>query len=313
MKVKLQKKSLLVKTGFMRINDMFNGVIIVNQENNYHIKDKVERLFIEAKKLDINLSVLVNDGTIAKIDEKGNIVTNLKTDFVIYLDKDYYLAKLLKEAGYTLFNDPDFLKLCDDKMLTYITLTNQGIPMPKTFAAPLIYHKLEEENYKFLDKVSNELGFPLVVKRVYGSLGEGVFLADNIDELKDIYSKNYMHPLLFQSFIDSSAGRSIRVIVIDNEVIGAFERYNEGDFRSNFGKSASSKPIVLSDEYLKLVQKIASLLDIKYAGIDLLYGKDGPILCEINSNAFFMEFEKVTGINVSRLFLEMIIKNVKKS
>lgn len=312
MKAKHQKKFYSAKAGFMRTSAMFNGVIIVNQENNYHITDKVGRLLIEAKNLDINLSILVNDGTIAKIDEKGNIITDLKADFIIYLDKDYYLAKLLKEAGYTLFNDPEFLKLCDDKMLTYITLTNQGIAMPKTFAAPLIYHKLEDKNYLFLKTVSEELGFPLVVKRVYGSLGEGVFLAESMNELMDIYTKNYMFPLLFQSFIDSSKGRSIRVIVIDEQIVGAFERFNEGDFRSNFGRSADSRFIKLDKNYLEFVDKIAKLLHIKYAGIDLLYGKDGPILCEINSNAFFSEFEKVTNINVSKLFLEMILKNIKK-
>ena len=295
---------------------MYHGLIIVNQEKNYHVEDKISRLLVEAKQLDIELKILKNDGTLVKIDENGQIVIELlrgyKCDFIIYLDKDYYAAKMLKEAGYTLFNDPEFLKLCDDKMLTYIALTNKGIAMPKTYAAPLIYHEDSNVSYGFLSRVMHDLGGEVVVKRVYGSLGEGVFYANETKELNKIYEGNYKYPLLFQEYIESSKGRSIRVIVIDNKIVGAIERYNDKDFRSNFGKTNSSKPIELSKEYRDFVLKIVSVLDIKYAGIDLLYGNDGPILCEINSNAFFYEFEKTTGINVAKLYLEMIIKNLEK-
>ena len=52
-------------------------------------------------------------------------------------------------------------------------------------------------------------------------------------------------------------------------------------------------------------------MHIEYAGIDLLFGEnDEPILCEINSNAFFEEFEKVTGINAAAAFAEMVISKV---
>ena len=58
-------------------------------------------------------------------------------------------------------------------------------------------------------------------------------------------------------------------------------------------------------------QKIANILKIEYAGIDLLFSENGdPILCEINSNAFFEEFEKVTNINVAKKFAEMVIRKV---
>jgi len=288
------------------------GVIIINQDNSHNLS-KIKRLKEEAALLHLDLDVIVNDGTIAYIDKNGKVITSLKCDFIIYLDKDYYLAKMLEQAGYTLFNDPKFLKLCDDKMLTYITLSNHGIRMPLTMSAPLIYRDyINEENYLFLDKVIKTIGLPLVVKKVYGSLGEGVYLANNKEELKEIYCKNFMYPLLFQSYVENSKGRSARVIVIDEKIVGAFERYNSKDFRSNYGGSASSRPLTLNKKQEEFVKRIASLLHIKYAGIDLLFDNDEPILCEINSNAFFEEFEKVTGINVAKQYLEMIVNTLKK-
>ena len=302
------KKLLSPKIGLV-VNKM-RGIIIINQDN-AHNEYKIKRLYEEAASLNITLETYVNDGSLAKV-ENGNVITNISGDFIIYLDKDIYLAKLLEKAGFRLFNKPDFLKLCDDKMLTYITLVNQGIPMPLTMSAPLIYRdKISENNYSFLKKVIENIGLPVVVKRNYGSLGEGVFIANNLEELEDIYSKNFMHPLLFQSYIESSKGRSIRALVIDGKFFGAFERCNSMDFRSNFHDGASAKEVELTPDYLELVNKLTKILDIKYAGIDLLYGKDGPVLCEINSNAFFEVFEQVTKKNVAKEYLKMILNNVK--
>ena len=62
---------------------------------------------------------------------------------------------------------------------------------------------------------------------------------------------------------------------------------------------------------MSFASNIVQKLDILYAGIDLLYDEnDEPVLCEINSNAFFEEFEKVTGIDVAKLYVDMVIKEV---
>lgn len=290
-----------------------NGLIITNQEIGHNIY-KINRFTEEGKKLGVSLSTYVNDGTLAVIKD-NDIKLNLpKCDFVIYLDKDIYLAKMLEKKGIRLFNKADFIKLCDDKSLTNIECSNRGIRMPKTITGPLFYsEELKEENLKFLDKVIEELGLPLVMKRVYGSLGLGVYLVNTKEELISLYKEKCREPLQFQEYISSSKGKSLRVIIIDKQIVGAFERYNREDFRSNFGRCASSKQIYLDPTYRKFAQKIADEFDIEYAGVDLLFGENNdPVLCELNSNAFFEEFEKTTGINVAKLFLEMVIRKVNE-
>lgn len=290
------------------------GIIIVNQ-NVGHNQYKIDRLKEEAKQLDICLDVFVNDGSLAIIKD-NNITINLpKADFVLYFDKDIYLARLLDKAGYRLFNRPDFIKLCDDKMLTFIACSNKGIKMPTTMAGPLLYLDIKEENYKFLQQVITQIGFPMVVKKVYGSLGEGVYLVHNQKELKDLYKEIYRNPILFQQYIPSSYGSSIRVLVVNGRILGAFHRVNKDDFRSNYGENASSVP--LEEEYREIcynfVNDIINKLNIEYAGIDLLLDQNQqPVLCEINSNAFFEEFEKVTKINVAKEILKMVIERTIK-
>ena len=298
---------------FVSLNNM-NGIIIINQEIG-HNKYKIKRFKEEFDKLGVNLDVFTNDGTLAIIKDNSIHINIPENDFVIYLDKDIYLAKELEKNGYRLFNRPDFIKLCDDKMLTSIACSNLGIKMPKTIACPLFYSKeLKEENLTFLDNVISELGLPLIFKRVYGSLGEGVHLVHNKDELINLYKEYCRQPLQFQEYIASSYGQSMRVLIIDEEVVGGFIRFNTDDFRSNFGTTASGKKAENCDEYFQFADKIAKKLHIEYAGIDLLFGKNNePVLCEINSNAFFEEFEKVTGINVAKKFAEMVISKVNSN
>lgn len=290
-----------------------NGIIIVNQSIG-HNQYKIERFIEEFDKKNIRLDVFVNDGTLAIIKD-NNVVINLpKTDFVFYLDKDIYLARLLEKAGYRLFNKADFIKFCDDKMLTFIGCANEGIKMPKTIAGPLVYTDLEESNYKFLDNVIDELGLPMVVKKVYGSLGEGIYLVNTKEELRNLYSEIARNPIVFQEYVKSSYGQSVRVLIIDGKVFGSFIRSNDSDFRSNYGDTASSKKLEKSQKYMEFAQKIADKLHIEYAGIDLFVcDEQEPILCEINSNAFFEEFEKVTGLNVAEAVRDMVIRKVNNN
>lgn len=287
------------------------GIIIVNQSIG-HNQYKIDRFATEFNKRGIEFKVYKNDGTLAKI-ENGNIVINLpKADFVLYMDKDIYLARMLEKVGYHLFNNADFIKMCDDKVLTFIRCSNEGIPMIKTIPGPLVYtDSLVEENYKFLDTVVEELGLPLIVKKVYGSLGEGVYIANTKEELRNIYKSIYRNPLLFQKYIGTSRGKSVRVLIIDKQVVGGFERYNTTDFRSNFGETATSKKLENNSKFFDFAKILSQKLNILYAGVDLLYDENGePILCEINSNAFFEEFEKVTGIDVAKLYVDMVMKEV---
>ena len=287
------------------------GLIIHNQEIG-HNAYKIERFKEEFTKLGISLDVFVNDGTLAVIKDNNIQIKLPKADFIIYLDKDIYLARMLEKEGYRLFNKADFIKFCDDKMLTFIGCSNMGIKMPKTISGPLVYSDLKESNFLFLKEVVKELGFPMVVKKVYGSLGEGVYLVKDEKELHDLYQEIARNPIVFQEYIPSSFGKSIRVLIIDGKVFGAFIRENTRDFRSNFGDNAGSEELFNGEKYLRFVQEIADKLEIEYAGIDLLVDKnDEPILCEINSNAFFEVFESVTKLNVAKAFGEMIIRKLK--
>lgn len=287
------------------------GIIIVNQVIG-HNEYKINRFKEEFKKLGVELDVIQNNGTLVYIKD-GEITLNIpKVDFYLYLDKDHYLAKLLDRKGLRVFNRPDFIKICDDKLLTFIECCNKGIKMPNTFAGPLVYGSNINPSLDFLDSIIEKLSFPMVIKKVYGSLGEGVYLVKDKEELISLYKEICHSPILFQKYLPYLNQRSVRVLIIDGKVFGGFIRKNETDFRSNFGSTSGSEVLQNSKKYFDFAQNIADLLHIEYAGIDLLDDENNePILCEINSNAFFEEFEKITKTNVANAYAKMVIRKVK--
>ena len=70
------------------------------------------------------------------------------------------------------------------------------------------------------------------------------------------------------------------------------------------------EPYNADGELTALCEKTAALLNLDYCGIDVLFGKDGYLLCEVNSNAFFGGIESATGVNVAKAYAEHILKSI---
>ena len=158
------------------------------------------------------------------------------------------------------------------------------------------------------DCAARRLGFPLVVKESYGSMGTGVMLAENATELEKISLETANKPHLYQQYLSARKGTDVRVIVIGGKVASAMERHNPCDFRSNLALGGTGKEIALSDEFAEAAERAAKILKLDYCGVDLLYGDSGePYICEVNSNAFFKGSESVTHKNIAKLYAAHII------
>lgn len=243
-------------------------------------------------------NVMIKDGRVS--------CTLPDADFVVYLDKDKHLALMLEKAGYRLFNSAEAITLSDDKMLSYIKLAGNGIRMPDTVSAPLLY--VDKSDGAFLAEVEDRLGLPVVVKENFGSIGKQVYLARSKEGLKRLYEELKHKPHLYQKFIEESCGRDVRVAVVGGKAVAAMERRStDGDFRSNVGNGGTGVKINADAEVLKTAEKACKKLGLDFGGADILLSDDGPLLCEVNSNMFFERTEQVTGVNVAGLIAEYIL------
>ena len=270
---------------------------------------QVTRLKDELEKRGVKIQVKQNNSFPAEIRGGDIVLSDFDYDFCLYLDKDKYVSRMLEKRGVRLFDTADAIEKCDDKMTTLITLANSGIPVPDTAAGLLCYFDDAEIPERVFDDVEKRFGYPVIIKQSYGSLGKGVFKADDRAALKAISNELKTSPHLFQKYVAASHGKDMRVIIIGGKVIGGILRVSKTDFRSNIGLGASAERIDVPNEVCEYAVKAADILGLDYCGIDFLLSPS-PVLCEVNSNAFFDGFEKATGINVAALYADHIVRTM---
>lgn len=235
-----------------------------------------------------------------------------RPDFVLFYDKDIRLAEQLERCGLRLFNTARAIELCDDKSLMHSFLAG-SVPMPATYSAPFTYENIGYNDVSFVDRLFCLLGAPVVVKEVYGSFGQQVYLCRDEREAKSLLSRLGGKRLIFQQFISSSFGRDLRLNVVGGRVIAAMLRYNEhGDFRANISNGGSMQPHSPTADEEELAIRTAELMGLDFCGIDLLFGADGkPILCEVNSNAHFKSIYECTGVNAAEAIMSHIVSELR--
>ncbi len=289
------------------------GIIFINPflvpKQSVH---QAERLKSEFNKLGVDIEIVSDGYARVALKSDGAEIDLDATDFGIYLDKDKYLSQILTKSGIRLFNTHQAVRVCDDKAETYIALAGNGISFPKTVFGALCYSPDKLVLESSADMIIAKLGCPVIVKECFGSMGKGVYKAENKNELLEIMEKVKLKPHLFQEYIPFAKGVDVRVIVIGGRVVASMERRNTEDFRSNVAQGGTGVKIDLPINFKNVAERASKVLGLDYCGVDLLYGKNGePVVCEVNSNAFISGIEKATGVNVAKIYAEHIINVIK--
>lgn len=287
------------------------AIIVVNAYiTNPSQINQAERIAEELRALRVEVQICKNFN-LARIED-GNVVVP-ECDFIVYLDKDKVSARLLERGGKRLFNGAQAMEVCDDKMLTHIRLANKGVNMPDCLYAPLCYNKSALPDRMYLCDVMRKLGFPLVAKACYGSLGAGVELIEDEESLVAYEKNNMLLPHFYQQFIDCGRGEDIRVILVGGKYVCAMRRINDYDFRSNIELGGRGERVDADGELIALCEKVATELGLDYCGMDILTDRQGKkYVCEVNSNAFFAAAERVCGVNVARAFAVHMVESMNK-
>jgi ribosomal protein S6--L-glutamate ligase len=181
-----------------------------------------------------------------------------------------------------------------DKLFAHQILAAAGVPFPRTVLA-----RQPSDVARMVKLVG---GPPVILKLLAGTHGKGVMLGRDLDEiqasLETVWALN--QTLLIQEFIKDSAGEDIRVLVIGGRVIGAMKRTAKlGSFRANVHQGANVAEYPVDEQLEWLALRAAEVMKLEIAGVDLVKGRDGYEVIEVNSAPGFEGFEKATGKNVA--------------
>lgn len=279
------------------------GWLVVNEFLQNQKFSELTKLFLSAaQKANLSLSVYTNAELLADTKE----LLKQRPDFVLFWDKDIVLGNYLEAQGIPLYNSVDAIRLCDDKRLTHIALMREGIPSPRTIMAPMTYPNIGFTNHDFFEQVERELTYPFVVKEAFGSFGEQVYLVRDRKELQQRIQGTSTTELLFQEYIPESRGRDVRLQVVGDRVVASMYRYSNTDFRANVTAGGKMKNYTPSEEESSLALRAARAVGADFAGVDLLFGAEGPLVCEVNSNAHFKNIQTCTGVPVAEEIIQYI-------
>ena len=279
--------------------------------NAYKVLPGLENFYLRMREellpLSYELEAHRNKELLTYLGSEERITTlDIGNAFVLYLDKDHYVSHGLEKAGFRLFDSASSIETCDDKAKTYLALEGTGIRIPKTITGPLTYSENIQED--FPSRVVEELGLPLIAKLSFGSMGNSVFLLSTLDEVIRFERENRYMLRLYQEWIRKEPGVDYRLIVIGGKCVAAMRRENPNDFRSNLAQGGHGSAIEPEPAFVSVAEKAAKAIGLDYCGVDLLRGEDGgPLLCEVNSNAFLQGIEKATSVNVARIYARHIV------
>lgn len=280
------------------------GAVVINGHlRTDSFREPADMMVQAGSRADIPIEVFHNtDLTIPIGDEEGFQKKLGDCDFIVFWDKDVKLAKNLEVCGYPVFNCSECIRVCDDKSLTHLTLADYCIPSIRTLASPMTFGQPLGDWVKTAEDI---LGYPMVVKDCFGSFGEQVRLV--VDEIDLMDESSDATPKIFQEYIECGA-EDIRIEVVGDRVVAAVKRKAaDGDFRANASNGGTMIKYVPTEEEAAFAIDAAAAVQADFAGVDIINSSDGPMVCEVNSNAHIMNLKNATGIDVSDLIIRHIV------
>lgn len=271
--------------------------------------DFAEWLQQSATQKGMHIKIYQNHELLASLGNRSLLLSDQQTlpHFVLFTDKDIYLARQLEIMGIRVFNSAKAIENSDDKIATYQILAEHKLPIPQTVVAPKLFPGSISPVYGDVDAIIDQLKLPMIIKEAYGSFGEQVYLIQTKQELLDKIDEIAGRPFVFQEFMKESFGKDMRLHVVGDTVAAAMTRYSVNDFRANITAGGTMQAYHPSEQEKQLAIAATKSIGADFAGVDLLFGSDNTrIICEINSNAHIRNMYDCTGVNVADYIMDYV-------
>lgn len=181
----------------------------------------------------------------------------------------------LAERGVRCVNGPRAIEKTIDKSWAGAVLALSGVPTPPTIVC---------ERYDDAMRAFDQLGGDVVVKPLFGAMGNGIARVEDRDVAHRVFRALELERAVYyvQRTIAPAGRRNLRVLVIAGEVAGAMERVTDS-WRANISRGARPRAVELAPAERSLALAAATALEADVAGVDLLVAPDGEaVVLEVN-------------------------------
>lgn len=245
-----------------------------------------EETFLKlAKKKNVELMIFktcegVNEKEIEEKIKKCDLIYNSSAeDFAVELQKT------MEVLGKKVIDSSKSYYYSEDKWMFYLKCREHKIPTPETIL-------LLEDMVASKKELKNFGHWPVILKRIQGTIGAFVDKADNLPQAEMIIKKFWKKgdeklPIIAQEFIKSP---SYRVTVIGGKIVQIALKENKG-WKATGVYTKRLKKFKVDKKLKEIINKMVKIFKIDVCGIDFLK-KDGDwVALEINAEPAFDFFE----------------------
>jgi len=213
----------------------------------------------------------------------------------------------LYNSGVIIYNSPKSIEKTVDKPLTSILLSRSGLPTPRTWIC-----ETENQANKILKRESAN-NKKIILKPLFGSQGIGIHLIDQSTGL--VHDEKFAGIYYLQEFIERKNGnfKDIRVLVVDGVAKAAMTRQSQ-NWVTNRAQGANCELLELNQDLSQLSENACNVLEIDYAGVDLIEDKNGELhIIEVNSIPAWYGLQGVVDFNIADCLIESFVKKIVKN
>lgn len=205
-------------------------------------------------------------------------------------------ALFLKQMGVKYINSDAGSFQHISKLSQYSALSFAGVSIPST-----IFGKLSVVE----DQIAKEFEFPFIAKEITGKNGAENYLIKSADELDSIRQVLEEGKFVFQEFIEND--RDYRVIIINKEAVGVYERKRPSNSKMHVNNAAAGGSVTelaeIESDIASIAEKAAHVIGREIAGVDVMKSIDGSrmLVLEVNANYAVEGFMKPESPDVKKL------------
>jgi tetrahydromethanopterin:alpha-L-glutamate ligase len=195
----------------------------------------------------------------------------------------------LDRLGVRVVNRPRAVEACVDKSMTSFLVARAGLPTPATWTVESL-----EEARALLHRENG----PLVLKPLFGAQGKGLQLLRSPEDLPPPEAVAGVYYLQRFVAVEGEGFRDYRLLVSGGRVIATMMRRSQ-DWITNVKQGGEPVAVARDARLEALALAAAEAVGADIAGVDVIAGRDGPQVLEVNSMPAWSGLQKVADINIA--------------
>jgi [lysine-biosynthesis-protein LysW]--L-2-aminoadipate ligase len=215
-----------------------------------------------------------------------------------------YALHVLNAWGIPTVNTARVAAICGDKLVTSAALAQAGVPQPRLKVAFTPESALA---------AMEELGYPVVLKPVFGSWGRMLAkindreAAEAILEHREVLGSFYHQVYYIQEFV-AKPGRDIRAFMAGHNVIGAIYRTSD-HWITNTARGAAGSHCEVTPELDSVCQAAAHAVGGGVLAFDVFEDPDrGLVVNEVNHTMEFHTSVPASGADIPGKIIDYVVE-----